>query len=204
MKSSKILAVSVEVVTFLFAAFGGFLQGIAPPDDADARFAVGLGSILALGILLWIAAAKRSWFQGRRRNAWLAVAASCLVLAVVVGTVYWHQRSQRTFPFPPEQAEPLYVAGTELTEVGKDFVDEHGDTMTISEIVDAFGGPANRELLWTHASIGRARMLLIVLYLLSVLTVATGIFSLTEGILAKNARKPRRQDSEKPYESVSP
>ena len=185
MQGTRILAVAVEVVAFLFAAFGGFLVGIAPPDEADASFAVGLGSVLALGVLLWMAAAKRSWFRGRRRKVLLLLAAGCLVLAAVVSTSYWHQRDRLTFPYPPGQVEPRYLAGTEFTAPGRRYVETHGETKTLSEMVDEFGGLANRERIWTRESMGRARMLLIGLYLASVLTISVGIFSLTEGLLGK-------------------
>ena len=188
MQGTKILAVAVEVVVFLFAAFGGFLAGIAPPEEADAEFAVGLGSFLALGILLWMAAAKRSWFRGRRRNVWLVIAATFLVLAPIVSALYWHQRSRLTFGFPPGQVEARYLAGTELTSAGRRYIEIHSGTKTAAEMVDEFGGLASRELIWTRESIGRAQMLLVALYLSSVLAISVGIFSLTEGLLVKTNR----------------
>jgi hypothetical protein len=35
----------------LFVAFGGFLTGVVPPKDADAKFAVGVSSFVALIVL---------------------------------------------------------------------------------------------------------------------------------------------------------
>ena len=51
MQTRRILGKAAQVITFLFAMFGGFLKNVAPPQG-EGKFALGLASTLALVLLL--------------------------------------------------------------------------------------------------------------------------------------------------------
>lgn len=200
MRNTKILALAVEIVGFLFAAFGGFLIGIAPPEEADARFAVGLSSFLSLAILLIVAGVAQTWSRRRLRKIWLVAAGVFFVLTVVLAFTYWKLRDRLTFAFPPGTLTEIYVAGTELTPAARDHLASQATELSSSELLDRFGGLVNREKVWVAESISRARFLLIASYVALVVSLAGGIFSLTEGQLnvpleqpPVNSAKPREQ-----------
>ena len=69
-----LLTRGVQIVVFLFAAFGGFFVNIAPPDARDASYATGLSSFVMLIVLM--AFASRVTFTGRIRRRWQRTAVS--------------------------------------------------------------------------------------------------------------------------------
>ena len=54
--AKDVLISGIEIASFLLAAFGGFLTDIAPPDEVNASFAVGMASVLVLIVLLLVSA----------------------------------------------------------------------------------------------------------------------------------------------------
>lgn len=177
----------MKTVTALFAMFGGFLTFVAPPEEANSRFAVGLSSALALVVLLLISALVRRPLRRRSRRRWLGVAVGLSVLAVAAALSYWWNLDRLTFPFPPESTRAEYVAGTELTPEARQYLAEN-PSKPVSAVVADFGGMENRELVWPPHALRRAKMLLIVNYIALVLSLAGAIFCLTEGLLSAEAR----------------
>jgi len=188
MKQGSVLEWSVKIVTFLFAMFGGFLTFIAPPEEANSRFAVGLSSCLTLVVLLLISALVKDPRRLKSRKKWLAVAIAFFALAVVTALFYWWNLNSLTFPYPPESKKAEYVAGTRLTPDAQKYKDENPGK-TISNIVADYGGMENRELVWSLDAIRNARMMLLINYIALVLSLATTIFCLTEGILPSTSKQ---------------
>ena len=75
--NQSLLTKGIEIVGALLAAFSGFLIGIAPPQAADAKFAVGISSFLSLIILFIIVALTRQ--RKKYRRVWI-VAGICLLV----------------------------------------------------------------------------------------------------------------------------
>lgn len=82
------LATFIQIVIFLFAAFGGFLDGIAPPDQASPKFAVRLGSFLVIIVLLIVSAISKSTPAARFRRRWIWAGVVCSFIAVIAGLFY--------------------------------------------------------------------------------------------------------------------
>lgn len=182
--NNGILVKGIEVVGVLFAAFGGFLVGIAPPHTADARFAVGLSSFIALIILFIISALSKRRFK----NYWLIAGCALVVLILAIGYGYKASYDRLVFEYPPGSADAEQIAGTELTSDAADYIKEnHG--ISSAQLLFDFGGLPNKELVWKADSIRNARMQLIVLYVSLVLSISGAIFSLTEGVLAQPPSK---------------
>ena len=178
MKSRQALVRAVEAVTFLFAAFSGFLKGMAPPEEATSFFSVGIASFLTLCIFLFLSARikKKSRMAGRR--LWVGAAGALTVVALAAALLYWHNRERLTYPYPPENPEAEYIAGTEYTPRAAALAATA--EFSPSQIVARFGGLPNRHLVWSPASIERAKMILVASYLLFVLSIAGAVFSLVE------------------------
>jgi len=175
---------AIEVVTFLFAAFSGYLKGIAPPEERSATFATGLASFLALVIFLLISGVSRGTAPQKQKALWLRLAAALFVVCAVSGLAYKHELDQLTFPYPSDSDGAQYIAGTVPTQMAKPYFDKD---YSASQVVAKFGGPENKQLVWTQESINRAGMLLTTLYLVLVVSLAATIFSLTEIVLPKTA-----------------
>jgi hypothetical protein len=54
MDKKAILRSAVSAVAFIFTMFGGFFLKVAPPEEVDAKFAVGITSFCVLVTLLVI------------------------------------------------------------------------------------------------------------------------------------------------------
>jgi len=176
--NQNILIKAIEVVGVLFAAFGGFLVGIAPPQAADARFAVGISSFFALIILLLVSSLAKK----KNVRAWIMAAICSLLVAAAAAYYYRSVYYSLTFEYPPGNTQVEYVAGTELTlEAQKQKRDN--PTISNAELVAGFGGLPFRNRVWPEASVNDARKKLIFTYVILVIALASAIFSLTEGIL---------------------
>jgi predicted membrane channel-forming protein YqfA (hemolysin III family) len=185
--NQTVLAKGIEIVGVLFAAFGGFFAGIAPPQAADARFAVGLSSFLALIILFVIAAASKKTKKARR--IWLIVGCGLFVVSLLSAYYYKTTYDHLTFEYPPGAASVEHVAGADLTP---DALKQQKENPGISnsQLLAKFGGLKNKGEVWRAESVNRARIKLIGSYLVLVLAISGAIFALTEGVLGQ---KPVRK-----------
>jgi hypothetical protein len=182
--NQKVLVKGIEIVGVLFAAFGGFLAGIAPPQAADARFAVGISSFLALIILFIVAALS----EKKYRRVWIIAAACLFVLAV--GVAYYYKTTYDTlaFEYPPGSTKAEHIAGTELTTAAREYKQQH-EGISNAQLLAKFGGLQSKGKVWPEASVNSARTKLIVSYVILILAIASAIFALTEGALGNAVRR---------------
>lgn len=173
-------AKGIETVTFLFAAFGGFLTDIAPPPEAGSKFAVGVSSILTLCVLLFVWASLKSFPAMPMRRIFFIAAGVCFVIAV--GSAIWYQSkyNELTYGYPPDRPSAIGLAGTEMTPKAQ-AEKQANELKTNAELVADFGGTPSR--VWTPASMRSAATILTVMYIIVVLSIAGTIFGITEGIL---------------------
>ncbi len=185
---NPVLARAIQLVGVLFAAFGGFLTNLAPPDELKPAFAVGVASFLTLGVLLLISALAKHAPVEKYKFLWLG--SGILTLALFGGLALAYQRNLllRTFPFPRTTSETSYVAGTDLTADGRRYVQENPSS-SATDLVLNFGGLDQRARVWTEASIAQSRRTLTILYVALVVCLAAAIFSFAEGILATPSPK---------------
>src|SRR5271170_716062 len=112
---------AVGVVSFLFAAFGGFLKDLAPPPETGAWKWVGISSFTILIVFLFVSALSAGRSNRKVRRAWLIVSACFLAFAIASGIAYGAALDRLTFWYPPGNATDRYVAGTVLTPKGQTF-----------------------------------------------------------------------------------
>jgi len=176
-KNSRVLARAVEAVVFLFAAFSGFLTGIAPPEEA-AQFSVGAAAMLALCLFLFISIHWKKKPRPRERRLWLVLAGSLMLVAAIAGLSYRYNLDVLTFAYPPDYPTSRYFAGTQYTPEASSLADKEG--LSAGQVVAKFGGLPNRHLVWNARSVERARLILVTNYLIFALSIAGTVFSLVE------------------------
>jgi NADH:ubiquinone oxidoreductase subunit 3 (subunit A) len=182
----NILIRGIEVIGILFAAFGGFLAGIAPPQAADAKYAVGISSFLALIILLTAATLSKKKYQ----KAWIIAAIALFIAAIGAAYYYKITYDALTFEYPPGSTQVEHITGTELTPRAKDYKQKNNG-ISNAQLLARFGGLENKGKVWTEESVNSARTKLIASYVVLVLAIAAAIFALTEGALSWSIRYKR-------------
>ena len=180
----SMLAKGIEIVGVLFAAFGGFLAGIAPPQAADSRFAVGISSLLALIILFTIAALSKKKY----RKQWIITAICLFVIAAGAAYHYKSTYDALTFEYPPGSTKVEHIAGTEFTPEANEYKVQH-QGLSNAQLLAKFGGLQSRFEVWPENSVNNARRKLISSYVILVLALATAIFALTEGALGSTSTR---------------
>jgi len=184
MDTRVLLIKSTEIVTFLFAAFGGFLLKVAPPEAGGAQFGVGISSILTLCVLLYISAVSLNLPQHVYEKRWLIAAGVSFVIALSASFFYQSNFLKYTFHYPTESSEEIYFRGTTMTEKAEEYCGKRFEIVTVQDCVGDFGGLATRGRVWQPDSIQTATLFLTSNYIVVILSLATTIFCLTEGILS--------------------
>jgi len=173
-----ILAWAIEIVAFLTAAFGGFLTKFAPPEQADASFAVGAASFLMLLVLLLVSAVGRRAPGAANRQRWIVAGAIAAVMVLPPLYLYSQLLDRYTYWYPPEQPTVRHLAGdpSSLTAVAKRWAEQHPDESSPGALEQNLpdGG------VWTPDGLGAARRRLQLTYVWLVVALATAIFCLIE------------------------
>jgi hypothetical protein len=172
----------IQIVVALFGAFGGFLNRVAPPDEANARLAIGVSQFAALGILLLVSAMSSGRRSASSRRRWMIAGVVSLLTMIVSGGIYTWYLDKLTFPYPPPPSaiETYRIAGTILTEQAETYRSEfrrsYGRNPTSGEL--ALNLPHDQ--IWTRQSVARSTMMLSGSYLMLVLSLSTAVFCLVE------------------------
>jgi hypothetical protein len=178
-KDYKRLLVSfIQVVLFLFVAFGGFLKRIAPPDETGSSYYVGILSFLVLIVLLIVSALARKTPGPKYRRAWTAAGIVSFILAVPSAFLYPRIMDSYTYHYPMEIPNRIYVKGqdSDLTDVAKAWIKENPLDSSPGVLARKF--PAG--LVWKQESIEHAKTVLLAGYASLVLSLATALFCLIE------------------------
>lgn len=178
----------VQLVAFLFGAFSGFFSSVAPPDETNPQFTVGIASFGVLILFLIIIAIARS---RRLKYVWIGAAVVLFAVFLVFAFKYQDDRAQLTIMWPRVgDDQKLYPVGDPygLTRDAAEKV-RNDPSLTPVVLVARYGGIAKarsidaRTQIWTHESIRASARTLLRDYLILVLSVCGAIFCLTEGVL---------------------
>jgi len=169
---------AIEIATFFFAAFGGFLTRIAPPDQTGASYDVGILSFLVLIVLLIVSALARQAPSKTYRKRWIASGAVCFLLALPGAVLYYQAWEENTYSYPPEKPMVRHVRASDKdrTDLAENWVREHPNEASPADL------EANLpyEKIWRPEAIARANRRLLLTYGWVVLSLATAIFCLME------------------------
>lgn len=152
----------VEIVTILFAAFGGFLTTVAPPPGSNNELsAVGLASLIALIVLAFIKLLLRFMSIDINRNIkpylWMTGITSLLFIALSLN--YFSHISKDTFQYPEyDKDAKVYLAGKSYTNDALRVIESNSNLATSNvELVMTFGGINERHKIWPGSSITENR-----------------------------------------------
>lgn len=174
----RIVGWGIEVVVFLFAAFGNFLIRIAPPDQTGVSFGVGIVSFLVLIVLLIVSALTRRTPLKIHTTMWIVSGAVCFVLAVVGAVLYQGTWEQTTYGYPPEKPMVRHVKASDndLTDLALDWIRQHPNEASAAEMEANLG----YERIWKQEALARANNRLLLTYGWVVLSLAMAVFCLVE------------------------
>jgi len=175
---------AIEVVAFLFAAFGHFLLNIAPPNETEVSFAVGFASFFSVLALLFISAKSNDLPRKKHRKRWLISVIIALVIAAISAPIYQYVFLKYTFAVDIKGQPQRFIRGTELTPYAKKYM-ENNEAATVDQLVNDTGKLSQLDALWTNKSIILVKIKLTVAYVILVLSIMTAIFCITEGLLNK-------------------
>jgi hypothetical protein len=182
-KDAKALLTSfIEVATFLFAAFGGFLTKIAPPDQSGVSYAVGIMSFLVLIVLMTLAAVGRKAPSKELHRRWMITGVVFFGFSLGASFLYPQILSQYTYPQHTDpKTRHISASDKYLTPDARQYKFANPD---------ATAEDLDRNLpdgdIWTPAGIKHAESWLLAAYTFLVLSIAGAIFCLLEANLARN------------------
>jgi hypothetical protein len=114
-----------------------------------------------------------------------------LVSFVLIAAKYRSDRASLTYEYPPGTGREIHLAGKWMTPWAKEILDR--DRIPVSVLVDNVGTTEeNLSLIWTPESRRAAETQLTILYVLMVITLATAVFCLTEGLMGNSRPNPVR------------
>lgn len=182
----QLLATFIEVVTFLLAAFGGFLKNIAPPDQVGASFPVGILSFLTLIVLMIISAIGRNAPARSAYRRWIAAGILFFLIAVPSAIVYRHMLGTYTYPQHSDMSKrQISAPDAYLTPEARQYKGTNGDITPEDLVRNLPEGD-----VWTQAGIERVESQLLATYGCLVLSIAAAIFSLLEANMRGRGAAP--------------
>lgn len=182
--NKDLITKAVELVTFLFAAFGQFLLKIAPPTESNTSFSIGVSSFILLGVLLLVASVTKKRQSKRMKHKWIIVSVFLLIMGAVAGYVYKTNMDKYTLIIPVENSDLKLIIGKEFTADARKYAEENPGSL--KELVMSFG-LENIDEIWTRESRRKTDLMLNINYTLFVLFICSAIFCIIEG-LATNSK----------------
>lgn len=163
----KLIEVALAVVTALLCSFGSYTLAIAPPEPGDIALLSGGLSVLVLALYLFLQSSfEQSQNKAKfRKMAWagggLSIVASLFLLVSFIG-----MSEQLIIYYPKEETAPeyRYVVGEKLMPDAEKYLAIQ-PSLSKSELLSKFGGPANMSGVWSEDSIKESRTKLAWLYL---------------------------------------
>lgn len=203
-KKLGILKNAIQVIVCLFAAFGGFLFNIAPPNGTDVKLPLGIAQFLSLALLLYVSAfSVYSLVLNKKRfnrnyKMWLGVAGFFLVVTIASSFTYFHHYENLVLPV--DKWDTTLVRGEltvdALAVCKEEFRIQDPDRCehdllagfyTIDQVATG--------RLWTRNSIKSSQMKLLVWYIVFVIALSGTLFSTIELLSSKymgSQSKPKK------------
>jgi hypothetical protein len=203
---------AVQAVVSVFAAFGGFLMNIQPPEEAYRGFSIAFAGVLSALFLLVLSAAGRESANSKLyRRTCLFLGALLIVGVGVTGVSYQNLVLVRTVDMPGVNgSKPQKVAiGTELTQATRAWVEEHPCSIKepyscSSKALFIHFGEDARELVWTRESILQTVKMLNDLYLAFAVLMSGSVFVLGECLGEHFLKETKGQNKAVQNELVTP
>jgi hypothetical protein len=179
--NKRLLTSLIEVVTFLFGAFGGFLKRIAPPDPTNTAYALGISSFFVLINLMVVTAIMRHSCLAYAWKRWLWAGIISFSVAVPAAFLYPDQMEKHTYvPQEGDNVRKINGSPADLTPQARQFVRTNPLESSPSSL--EMNLPSNQ--IWTREGLERTSRKLRMLYVWLVLSLCTAVFCLLEANLS--------------------
>lgn len=187
----QLIAKAIQIIIFVFGAFGGFILKVSPPDHANGLpLANGMVQFGALIMLLAAAAAVRSFmFKGNRIQTktvkiWAIVTGVFIALFLLMGVIYYNHMTD--FTVYQGKWDERFIKGKSMTARSLEICAEEkrsdpedcesfllNDYYSSDEI-------AFQHRLWKAAEVNDRKKTLFRDYIIMILSLCTALFSLVE------------------------
>lgn len=179
---------AIQAVVSVFAAFGGFVMHIQPPEEAYRGFPIAFaGALSALLLLLLSAVGREAANSVFYRRICMALSAVLIAGAGAIGVTYQNQVLTRTADIPGVNGgqELKVVIGTEYTAETQRWMQNNPcSTSEVSSCSNAallvHFGLDRRDLVWTEKSILESVRTLNNTYLAFAVLLSSSVFVLLE------------------------
>jgi hypothetical protein len=189
----KILKSAVQIIVFLFAAFGGFLSGLAPPEETGVRIVLGFASFVCLILLLVVSALA----SALTKAVWVSLAIVTGISFVLATFTYQRQLQELTFVWSPSNT--AYVTGGDDLTPKAAAARQRDPSLSDYDLVAGFGGIDKnagidrRSAVWPQGAILSASRTLTFGYVWTVLSGAVAVFCALEAAMKpRSAARQRR------------
>jgi hypothetical protein len=183
MDVEKIIKQGVGVVGAILSAFGGFLLNIAPPQEAQAAFAVGVAEFILLVVFLVIRFSREyQWTKQKALRVWGRVAGASVVIFICVVPIYYKAFQNAVYV---HEDGALFVKGDQLTDYAENIrkiIAAREGVVPDARLMRAIGNPHDKgtiEKVWTSASIKWASFKLVFIYVAVIVSIGCAILALT-------------------------
>jgi hypothetical protein len=177
---------AIQLVASVFAAFGGFLANIQPPQQAYRGFSVAFAAVLATLALLLLSALGRKWAKSTIYNGLcLAFGVVLIVGVAVAGVRYQDLTLMRTVDVGSGAKPQRMVIGTQLTGAAAEWINQNPCSIqnpyscSTQRLLTHFGTDSI-DLVWTKDSILESVKILNDVYLTFAVLLSSSVFVLGE------------------------
>lgn len=187
----QLMTRAVQIVVFVFVAFGGFVLNVSPPDYSNSLpLANGLVQFGALVILLAAAAAVRSFLVKEKRivskavRTWFLITLLFAVGFIIMGMIYYNHITDYTIYHG--KWEKTFIRGTSLTLKSNEICTEENkagfEDCEHYLFTDFYNSDeiAFSNLLWKAGEVNDRKKILFRDYILMILFLCCALFSLVE------------------------
>ena len=180
----------IASVTVVLCAFGSAALKIQPPGDGVQK---SIGFIVSFGLLLilLIISALSDYFQVKKMKlVWIGLGLLCTICFIIFGLYYSTLKQKYVVAYPNDTSE-TYIIGNQLDIAGlqaKDYLIKSGKAVNNHNLIWYGGSQENIQNIWKQSSIEQITTQLIKTYILVMVLLTIGIFSITEGVFKSLAQ----------------
>ncbi|WP_284653284.1 hypothetical protein [Flavobacterium terrisoli] len=190
--NKNILVIGIQVVLTFLGAFGAILKDILPNEIESKPFIYGITQFSCLFVFLIL---KAAFFKKKviKKSHWIAFA-SLMLVSFLVSSWFFYNHNRKAIILVGANAEKVII-GNELTPRAKTActnIKKMFPELTLKECQQKLlveGTADDPTWIWTEPSIEQNEDKFVLFYILLVISLSAGLFSLVE-LLSPNQTAP--------------
>ena len=188
--SANIIKAAVQVILVLFGLFGSVLLKVSPPEyNSNLKMATGIAMFISLLLFLFISVLLNMYAKKNQRGSsillkiWLGIIAVFIIVFIVFAMNYYTGFNKHTLW--QNKWEARFIRGDSLTTESLQICSEQNPKQRNCEMFllnnyYTSDEIAFQNLLWTEASVDKARNNLFTKYIILIIALSGALFSLVE------------------------